>query len=565
MEVTKASTSKESEQKGNEKDITFATPKAPFPECLRSPSLVPPFGKKLSRMDEMMELFKQVQINIPLLDAIRQVPAYAKFLKDLCTTKRKLKTYIPKTVHLTEQVSAVLSNKLPPKLKDLGAPLISCKIGNLQIERALLDLGASVNILPSSVYDHFGFGKLKPAEVPLQLADRSLKITKGFIEDVLVKVDELYFPVDFLVLDMETPAIGKPYSIILGRPFLATTNAFINCRSRAMDISFGNKKLRINIFNAPLGPQDEEFCFAIDSIDRTYPRSFVDDDYEADSDTVEINALLDSPLIHSTPNRIDTQWLENEAELAWLENKIDEPTSDSEWDHLSHYTHEIATPDEMSFDIEFDSNFIECLKEIEDEEAIQQEFLKWLDNGVIESISDRECEFDEIINECMREFQEIEKGDFFEVLGPQPLESEGPLPTSWHKPFIEKSPKFELKEFPSNSFMGHCITSFEIVNVLWDWETSNLVDCILDSFYWWNSCWDGSYIVKVVFSHWVEALKCYGSIDSFYWWKYFWDAIYIVQTVLSLGIIKFSSTGFKDTFNVYGPRLKSYMDGNTDG
>ncbi|GAV81322.1 hypothetical protein CFOL_v3_24779, partial [Cephalotus follicularis] len=59
-EVTKASTSKENEQKGKEKDITFATPKAPFPECLRSPSLVPPFGKKLARMDEMMELFKQV-------------------------------------------------------------------------------------------------------------------------------------------------------------------------------------------------------------------------------------------------------------------------------------------------------------------------------------------------------------------------------------------------------------------------------------------------------------------------------------------------------------------------
>ncbi|GAV62831.1 hypothetical protein CFOL_v3_06354 [Cephalotus follicularis] len=304
--VTKASASKESEKKGKEKDITFATPKAPFPECLRSPSLVPPFGKKLARMDEMMELFKQVQINLPLLDAIRQVPAYAKFLKDLCTTKRKLKTYIPKMVHLTEQVSAVLSNKLPPKLKDPGAPLISCNIGNSQIERTLLDLGASVNILPSSVYDHFGVGKLKPTEVTLQLADRSLKIPKGFIEDVLVKVDELYFPVHFLVLDMETPAIGKPHSIILGPPFLATANACINCRSGAMDISFGNKKLRLDIFNAALGPQGEEACFAIDRIDRTYPRSFVDDDCEADSYTVEINALLDSPLIHSTPDRIDT-------------------------------------------------------------------------------------------------------------------------------------------------------------------------------------------------------------------------------------------------------------------
>ncbi|GAV84057.1 LOW QUALITY PROTEIN: hypothetical protein CFOL_v3_27502, partial [Cephalotus follicularis] len=265
-EVTKASTSKESEQKGKEKDITFATPKALFPECLRFSSLVPQYGTKLGRMEEMMELFKQVQINLPLLDAIRQVPAYAKFLKDLCTTKRKLKTHIPKTVHHTKQVSAVLSNKLPLKLKDPGAPLISCKIGNLQIERALLDLGASVNILPSSVYDHFVIGKLKPTEVILQLADRSLKILKGFIKDVLVKVDELYFPVDFLMLDMETHANEKQ-QIILGCPFLATANACINCRSEAMDIYFGNKKLRINIFNAPIRPQCEEACFSIDVID----------------------------------------------------------------------------------------------------------------------------------------------------------------------------------------------------------------------------------------------------------------------------------------------------------
>ncbi|GAV88396.1 hypothetical protein CFOL_v3_31819, partial [Cephalotus follicularis] len=246
-EVTTTSMYKESEHMGKENDITLVAPKAPFPECLRSPSFVPPFRKKAGRMEEMMELFKQVHINFPLLDAIRQVPAYAKFLKDLCTTKHKLKTHIPKIVHLTEQVSAMLSNKLPPKVKDLGAPMISCKIGNLHIERALLDLGASVNILPSSVFDHFGFGELKPNEVTLKLADRSPKIPKGFIEDVLVKVYELYFPVDFLVLNMETHANGKPQSIILGHPFLATINACINCRSGAMDISFGNKKLRLNI------------------------------------------------------------------------------------------------------------------------------------------------------------------------------------------------------------------------------------------------------------------------------------------------------------------------------
>lgn len=177
-------------------------PRAPFPAALAS-NTPSPFAKKGKSMDEMMDLFKQVQINLPLLDAIKQVPAYAKFLKDLCTQKRRMRTEAPQKVVLTEQVSAVLTNQAPRKLKDPGAPLISCVIGNITNERALLDLGASVNLLPSSVYDSFSFGELKPSPITLQFADRSEKIPRELIEDVLVKVEEFYFPVDFIVLDME--------------------------------------------------------------------------------------------------------------------------------------------------------------------------------------------------------------------------------------------------------------------------------------------------------------------------------------------------------------------------
>ena len=84
-------------------------------------------------MDEMMGLFKQVQINLSLLDAIKQVPSYAKFLKDLCTQKRRLRDHVFNKVLLTQQVSAVWMNDLPPKLKDPGAPIISCVIKDLTI------------------------------------------------------------------------------------------------------------------------------------------------------------------------------------------------------------------------------------------------------------------------------------------------------------------------------------------------------------------------------------------------------------------------------------------------
>ena len=187
-------------------------------------------------------------MNIPLLDMIKQVPTYAKFLKDLCTVKKGLG--IEKKAFLTEQVSAIIQRKTPVKYKDPGSPTISVNIGGTCIDKALLDLGASVNLLPYSVYKQLGLGEIKPTNITLSLADRLVKIPKGIVEDVLVKVDKFYYPVDFVVLDTE-PIASRPnhVPIILGRPFLATANAIINCRKGVMQLTFGNMTLELNIFH----------------------------------------------------------------------------------------------------------------------------------------------------------------------------------------------------------------------------------------------------------------------------------------------------------------------------
>ena len=187
-------------------------------------------------------------MNIPLLDMIKQVPTYAKFLKDLCTVKKGLGIEIK--AFLTEQVSAIIQSKTPVKYKDPGSPTISVNIGGTSIDKALLNLRASVNLLPYSVYKQLGLGELKPTNITLSLADRSVKIPKGIVEDVLVKVDKFYYPVDFVVLDTEPIANGPNHvPIILGRPFLATANAIINCRNRVMQLTFGNMTLELNIFH----------------------------------------------------------------------------------------------------------------------------------------------------------------------------------------------------------------------------------------------------------------------------------------------------------------------------
>ena len=136
------------------------------------------------------------------------------------------------------------------KYKDPGSPTISVNIGVTCIDKALLNLGASVNLLPYSVYKQLGLGELKPTNITLFLADQSIKIPKGIVDDVLVKVDKFYYPVDFVVLDTELITVGPNHvPIILGRPFLATSNAIINFRNGVMQLTFGNMTLELNIFH----------------------------------------------------------------------------------------------------------------------------------------------------------------------------------------------------------------------------------------------------------------------------------------------------------------------------
>ncbi|XP_059441924.1 uncharacterized protein LOC132174256 [Corylus avellana] len=275
-------------------------PKAPYPERLKPP-------KKSSKFDDILEVFKQVQINIPFLDAIQQVPSYAKFLKDLVTIKRK--TNVPKKAFLTEQVSSILQYKMPVKYKDPGCPTIACKIGDNRVEKALLDLGASVNLLPYSVFVQLGLGELKSTSITLQLADRSVKVPRGIIEDVLIKVDKFYYPVDFIVLDTETENAEIQVPIILGRPFLATANALINCRTGVMKISFGNMTVELNIFDISKQPFEYEevrsTCLIEEIVEKTVNEPDIEDplgeclialgsDMALDTLLEQADALLDS-------------------------------------------------------------------------------------------------------------------------------------------------------------------------------------------------------------------------------------------------------------------------------
>ena len=163
-----------------------------------------------------MEVLKQVKINILLLDTIKQVPGYAKFLKDLCTMKRRIK--FSKKGFLTKQVSTIIENKVLVKYKDPRCLTISVQMGDTYVEKALLDLGANVNLLPYCIYKQLGLGGLKATAMTLFLADWSIKVPRGIAEYVLVWVDKFYNLVDFMVLDKSLYKGATLVPIILRRP-----------------------------------------------------------------------------------------------------------------------------------------------------------------------------------------------------------------------------------------------------------------------------------------------------------------------------------------------------------
>ncbi|KAL5555317.1 hypothetical protein UlMin_037553 [Ulmus minor] len=186
------------------------------------------------------------------------MPKYAKFLKEVLSNKRRLEGN--EKVMLTEECSAILQRKLPQKLKDPGSFTIPCTIGDFEFDKVLCDLGASINLMPLSIFRKLGLGEVKPTTVTLQLADRSIKHPRGIIEDVLVNVDKFIFPADFIVLDMEE---DREVPLILGRPFLATVVA------EKFHESFPSSSLENCIVNGKIvgNFDDEEIIECVNNLD----------------------------------------------------------------------------------------------------------------------------------------------------------------------------------------------------------------------------------------------------------------------------------------------------------
>src|ERR1044072_5334596 len=141
--------------------------KVPFPKALVKKNLEKQFSK-------FMEVFKKLQINIPFADALEKMPTYAKFMKDILSRRRKLRD-LDETIVMTENCSAILQRKLPQKIKDLGSFTIPVDIEGSSVSEALCDIGASINLMPLTMFKRLNLGEVTPTMISLQMADRTIK------------------------------------------------------------------------------------------------------------------------------------------------------------------------------------------------------------------------------------------------------------------------------------------------------------------------------------------------------------------------------------------------------
>ncbi|GJU27994.1 DNA-directed DNA polymerase [Tanacetum coccineum] len=274
------------------------TPSIPFPQRLRK-------EKEEAQQRKFLENLKQLHINLPFIEALAQMPKYAKFLKGLLTNKARFEKAC--TIIVNERCSTVLLNKLPSKEKDPESFTIPYDIGQLHINNALADLGASISLMSYTMYEKLGLREPKATRMSLELVDRSIQYPRGIIENVLIKVDKFVLPIDFVILDMPD---DSRVPIILGRPFLRTARATIDVFNKKITLRVGDDEVIFDVDQSiKKPPADDDECYGVDDLDNIL---------NAEAQELLANDRPDSFLLKELEKSIDQSDLES---CESLENK----------------------------------------------------------------------------------------------------------------------------------------------------------------------------------------------------------------------------------------------------
>ncbi|WJX91525.1 hypothetical protein P8452_73291 [Trifolium repens] len=272
-----------------------------------------------------LDIFKRLQINIPFSEALEQMPTYAKFMKKILTKKRKYND--DEVIKLDASCSAIIQQTLPTKEKDPGRVTLPVAIGNVNVGKALIDLGSSINLIPLSVVERIGGLDITRTRMTLQLADKSITYPSGIAEDVLVKVDKFMFPIDFVVMDIEE---DDDVPLILGRGFMKTTRMMIDIDDGIMKVRVQDEEVSFNLWEAMKHSKEKDSCFKLDATEE----AILDVRKQAHSPSSLEQALTDAFEELDSDKKIEIEECLKELdaleEVSPLEAKIEELKGESE-------------------------------------------------------------------------------------------------------------------------------------------------------------------------------------------------------------------------------------------
>ncbi|GJZ68173.1 reverse transcriptase domain-containing protein [Tanacetum coccineum] len=193
-------------------------------------------------MEKIFQIFQDLRFDISFADALLLMQRFAPTIKSLLMNKEKLLELAK--IPLNKNCSAMLLKKLPEKLGDPGKFLIPCNFPGIEVCHALADLGASINLMPLSIWKTLSLPKLTPTRMTLELVDRSITYPKGLAKDVFVKVGKFHFPTDFVVVDFEA---DPRVPLILGRSFLRTGRALIDIYGEEITLRVDSEAVTFNL------------------------------------------------------------------------------------------------------------------------------------------------------------------------------------------------------------------------------------------------------------------------------------------------------------------------------
>ncbi|XP_057761131.1 uncharacterized protein LOC130981561 [Arachis stenosperma] len=219
---------------------------APFPQLLKGA-----VGKRM--YSRFLDSFASLNVNIPFIKVIQQMPVFIKYMKELLPRKSSLKG--GQTIVMNKDCSTLIQTQVPAKRKDPGSFYVPCAIGETNFDRALCDLGASINLIPVSLVKRLQINEILPTDVVIRLADKTQKQAVGVVENVLLKVGKYFLPIDFVILDMEESQL---HPIILGRPFLATARALIDVEKGELILRIHDEQLSFSVFKLSLEKDEED-------------------------------------------------------------------------------------------------------------------------------------------------------------------------------------------------------------------------------------------------------------------------------------------------------------------